>query len=119
VERVVLNALAKDAALSPDIYAFADSFTIAFGEVDPHLAQVRTWRNCSRHGSLYRHKGLAELAPPYGYPDIVTRCSYHSLITDHPPPSRSRGTTAGKLGLRALTAALDEDEELGVASVSL
>jgi hypothetical protein len=42
VERVVLNALAKRAALPPDICAFGDSFPIDFGEVDPPLAHVRT-----------------------------------------------------------------------------
>jgi hypothetical protein len=35
VERVVLNALAVDAAVPPNIAPSADFFAIAFGEVDP------------------------------------------------------------------------------------
>jgi len=41
VERVVLNALAKRAALPPDICAFGDSFPIDFGEIDP------PWHTCA------------------------------------------------------------------------
>jgi hypothetical protein len=35
VERVVLNALQKTAALPPDIYAFGDQTAIVFREADP------------------------------------------------------------------------------------
>jgi hypothetical protein len=35
VERVVLNALALNAALTPDICAVRDSVAIVFGEADP------------------------------------------------------------------------------------
>jgi hypothetical protein len=37
VERVVLNALANNAALPPDIGAFGDPFAIVFREADPPL----------------------------------------------------------------------------------
>jgi hypothetical protein len=37
VERVVLNALEKNAALPPDIRAFGDHSFIVFGEADPPL----------------------------------------------------------------------------------
>ena len=47
MERVVLNALAKSAALPPDICAYGDLFAIVFrhgesliGETDPPLAVV-------------------------------------------------------------------------------
>jgi hypothetical protein len=40
VERVVLNALQKAAALPPDICVFGDQTAIAFGEADP------PWTGC-------------------------------------------------------------------------
>ncbi|HEY2568298.1 MAG TPA: hypothetical protein VGI25_03160 [Candidatus Udaeobacter sp.] len=40
MDRVVLNAMAIDAAWSPNICAFGDSVAIVFGEADPPLHAI-------------------------------------------------------------------------------
>jgi hypothetical protein len=60
-------------------------------------------------------KRLAELALSFAWPAGIADAGY-SLFTDY---LSSREAAAGKLGFRALTVVSDEDEELGVASVSL
>ena len=100
MERVVLNALAKDAALPPDICAFGDSFTIAFGEVDPPLAQGGMC--CPVRSGWYRDAGgpqrvSKKKSEGFRRETIAARRPYHFLIN----------------------AASDADEELDAASVSL
>jgi len=41
VERVVLNALANNAAQPPDVRAFGDFLGIVFGEADPPALHFR------------------------------------------------------------------------------